>query len=72
LSFIQLSALFGQYTGINYSMLSGRLSPSHGAPSGCTRSRRAPDMDDSWECTEWRVADSRQGVVHHNGGAEKS
>lgn len=54
------------------SMLSGRLSPSHGASSGWTWSRRSPDLDGSWEYTEWKVADNREGVLHHNGGAARS
>ena len=50
----------------NLSMLSGCVSPSYGASSACTRNRRSPDTDESWEHVDWRVADSRQGVVHHN------
>jgi hypothetical protein len=39
------------------------LQPRHSMSSGFGLWRKPPDREDSWEYTEWKVADSQQGVV---------
>jgi len=51
------------YNSTSKSQVVSPLSPRHHATSGCGSRRRPPNMEDSWEYTEWTDAESRQGVV---------
>jgi len=53
-------------------MLSGSLSPWHGASSGCRWTREPPDVEVSHVYTKQGLVDNQQGMMLQSGGLARS